>query len=1727
MKKKNFTLFLAIVASVATLMASMPTSISEYTQEGVTKGQAMSIPMTYLAFQVGCSSSSYIGVDMYAPSGKNYTIIGTSYTNWGPDSFQKYQYFNPVSWCYSITTVENGYAFFDLQSVESGVWTLRSIQKYAGEWYYIPAEEENNEEPIVLNATISQDCNLNGLNESHTTQNSLNGHSFVDLGLPSGLLWATCNVGASAPEQIGDYYAWGETQTKSNYSLSTYQYASNTISLSDISGTLYDAARVNWGGEWRMPSRNEVAELTSNCSQKDTTINGQSGLLLRGVNGNYIFIPCAGHWCNSEVMELTCKGFWTSTATGSRYAYRAWEWTYISFSEREQGFQIRPVISGGASLSTQTHTLTLYADGCENPNVYVFDEGQQVSISAIPQENNQFVQWSDGNTDNPRTITMTQNLTLTAVFTAVGGGSTGGIGLFSVSATQQVTFSPGNLQYQASTNTWRFAEHQWDIVGMGYGQTNTSSHCYIGGTVQNCDNRQIGSSYNGWIDLFGWGTSGWNSGANAYQPYLTSQTNSDYYPGGSYQNSLTGNYANADWGVYNQIGDDAPGSWRTLTRDEWVYLFNTRANASSKYGAAKVNGVTGVVVLPDNWVLPSGCGFTSGMTSASIWYDWSYVATTNIYTSAQWQLMESAGAVFLPAAGRRYGAAVSYAGSYGLYWSSTQVNTDYAYSLYFSSDDLDPQGNDRRYGGRSVRLVRVGQGEQEPVYSLIVSVEGEGTVTGAGEYKSGTTATLTATPASGYLFSQWSDGNTDNPRTITMTQDMNLSAVFAKNTFLVSFLNYDGTELQSSEVEAGTMPQYNGTDPTKPADAQYTYTFVGWDKEIVAVTTNATYTATYSRTVNQYTVTFMDGNTILGDPQTVEYGQSATAPDVEVPQCRSLAWDKDFSDVTADLTIQAVWTETLLASGTCGAQGDNLTWELSCDGVLTISGTGEMADFAKEAVPWNAQRNAISSVSVGDGVTSIGRYAFYECVNMASVAIPEGVTSIGDSAFYHCAALSELVLPNTLTTIGYRAFRDCFSLTSVTIPESVTSLGCGGTFQRCNALTTVNWNARNSEILPNADESYSPPFYSSEGGLPGITSFNFGENVERIPATLCYGMSGLTSITFPDGLKRIDNSAFSECAGLTSITIPANVEKTGNSVFNACTSLKEVTMLPETAPTFGSYIFSNISSNFSVIVPCGTMDAYKSALSYYASKIKYLPLEYSVSGLVNDAVAGSVTVPTNHCENTFTAVANEGYEFKQWSDGETANPRTVVLTQDTVLTAVFESTAFPQNDTTFIHNGENPDIEDIPGNDPNIVVEPGGELNVNWWDIRLGVITIVTTGGQSGQIHNADYLSNWRIFLEYKLNPLGSTASPNLWYAFAVPFEVDIENGITRAYGKKSHVPGVDFQILEYDGMLRAQTGKGWVKKNTGSLEPGTFYMIGIEGNCNRWLFEKKSGAAVQGDSHVNLNQYFAGNSDNGKHNGWNGKGNSRLEYSEMDLTGIANFLYLYNNEFGKFELTAAAGIELCVGQPFFIQASADASFDFVHNGGGLPMPALRAPQTAQPQMHFTLTSDQMHVGTDHMYITMHEDAATTYTIGRDVARMSMNCKTAAQLWCLSADGTELAAHDIALPETETVIPLGLFAPQNGEYLLNMSERATDDFEVELLYNGTYAATLFADQPLALTLNAGTTTDYSIRVRRRMPTGLNDQLQMTNDKCTKGLIDNHLYILQGAHIFDAQGKLVK
>ena len=137
-------------------------------------------------------------------------------------------------------------------------------------------------------------------------------YKYIDLGLPSGLKWATCNVGASSPEDYGDYYAWGETETKSTYT--SYNCSTYGIEMNDISGNeQYDVARKKWGGSWRMPTRDEQKELIDNCNWEWTAQNGVKGYKVTGPNGNSIFLPAAGRHLSSLQYDGEYGFYWSST----------------------------------------------------------------------------------------------------------------------------------------------------------------------------------------------------------------------------------------------------------------------------------------------------------------------------------------------------------------------------------------------------------------------------------------------------------------------------------------------------------------------------------------------------------------------------------------------------------------------------------------------------------------------------------------------------------------------------------------------------------------------------------------------------------------------------------------------------------------------------------------------------------------------------------------------------------------------------------------------------------------------------------------------------------------------------------------------------------------------------------------------------------------------------------------------------------------------------------------------------------------------------------------------------------------------------------------------------------------------------------------------------------------------------------------------------------------------
>lgn len=248
------------------------------------------------------------------------------------------------------------------------------------------------------------------------------------------------------------------------------------------------------------------------------------------------------------------------------------------------------------------------------------------------------------------------------VFASCESNESNELSVFSVSANKKVTFSPGNLQYHPKNDKWRFAPNQYDCIGW--------------------DNKNISSNYDGWIDLFGWGTG-------------NNPTNSSTFES-KYQKFT-------DWGI-NKIDGESPNAWRTLTYDEWYYLIFERPNSSMLWGIAQVVGVNGLILLPDNWVCPKRISFKSG-SHEKIGEE--YYAEYQNFNRIDWKKMEDAGAIFLPAADARMGNFISFEQYRGFYWSSTCLGAEYAWSLCIMPFNVSfPEFNTNVASGLSVRLVQ-------------------------------------------------------------------------------------------------------------------------------------------------------------------------------------------------------------------------------------------------------------------------------------------------------------------------------------------------------------------------------------------------------------------------------------------------------------------------------------------------------------------------------------------------------------------------------------------------------------------------------------------------------------------------------------------------------------------------------------------------------------------------------------------------------------------------------------------------------------------------------------------------------------------------------------------------------------------------------------------------------------------------------------------------------------
>ena len=337
---------------------------------------------------------------------------------------------------------------------------------------------------------------------------------------------------------------------------------------------------------------------------------------------------------------------------------------------------------------------------------------------------------------------------------------------------------------------------------------------------------------------------------------------------------------------------------------------------------------------------------------------------------------------------------------------------------------------------------------------------------------------------------------------------------------------------------------------------------------------------------------------------------------------------KTFLARTIAVLVLTIFVSTMawadvVASGYCGDQnvngGQDLTWTLTSEGVLTISGTGAMKDYEPVDQPWNANKADITTVVIESGVTSIGKEAFFGCTNLSSITIPEGVTSIGIQAFSSCKSLSSITIPSFLTSIGHYAFTDCTSLSSIDIPSSVTTIGVR-VFEGCNSLSAINVNTENAYY-----KSVDGVLFNKEGTTliccPGGKSgdYTIPSSVTSIGMYAFYKCKSLSSVIIPSSVTSIDIAVFQECTSLSSITIPSSVTSIGGNAFNSCKSLTSVT-IPSSVTSIGinAFFFCTNLKNLYVLRFDDTADTKITALD---SSVFYSNPDDFVIWVPSDALA--------------------------------------------------------------------------------------------------------------------------------------------------------------------------------------------------------------------------------------------------------------------------------------------------------------------------------------------------------------------------------------------------------------------------------------------------------------------------------------------------------------------------
>lgn len=868
--------------------------------------------------------------------------------------------------------------------------------------------------------------------------------------------------------------------------------------------------------------------------------------------------------------------------------------------------------------------------------------------------------------------------------------------------------------------------------------------------------------------------------------------------------------------------------------------------------------------------------------------------------------------------------------------------------------------------------------------------------------------------------------------------------------FTITWKNWDGTEIKSyiqdgSEltevsysVTYGTQAEFLGSNPTREPNIDYTYDFTGWTPALGKVTSNMTYTATYSKQPRKYTIIFTTEGGVEIERQFLTHNELPVCENVPTKTGFTLQWEPALAAVTGDATYRATWLEEPPTKYKITFVDYNGTTVLKDDSVAV----GELPTAPTITA-------GIPAGSTGKPATNEFTYVFDDW----SPALEEVTQAMTYTAVYREEAKTYTVTfkNEDNSVIETRPYHYGETPVCMNQPTKENTAEFTYALRWTPQIQTVMADAEYTAVFDATTNKYSVTLQCSPSGaavLSGSGLYNYNESVTlKAMPNADYVFLGWSDNQ--GGLNTTREIAITE-----DVLLVANFE---------CQTCDNVTI---------------------------------QWLDYDGTELK------TVSQAKGTATTYTGKTPTRPATSTTT------YTFDGWS----TTPRGDLVYKNGMTPKAAEGGA-----TYYAHYA----VQQIP----NLEVHAGATVNLTA-PVEYNDLVLVSNGTSSGQLFGADdFLSlTGNAYFEFVVN-----ATARLWYAFAVPWQVDAATGVS-VNGHTLQL-GKDFDIIYYDGARRAAVGpqRTWnYVANGEALLPGKLYMIVLMSDASAIRFAKKADTPYFTNS-TSVSTYASETGSDTDAN-WNGIANPALFHAFVNAGATLGQVYQPASE--TYTPIVMEETKFVVGQAVFVQAPADKSIVVSSGASYAPRRYMKAETTETTKFEVRIAPINTDY-TDRVFVQLNEEKTQDiYTVGMDLQKMGVSSKVA-QMWINRYD-TKLCLNTMAPIEDQVDYPLGIIVPEAGKYTISIKYTANDNSQADLYLtlDGEPIWNL-SQNAYTVKLEQGTTSRYGLRTVSKAPQTTTDIEPIWMDpegnaiKAAKVLINNHVYIIRDGKLYTITGSLVR